>query len=195
MNYSNYKFIDFGLSDKNTPMTSLIIIIMFIIHLLYAVTGLFNGSYCFNQYNISEYTQSSYFLKRLLTTYIHLSWSHLLSNSYGLLSLKSYEEIIGSQNFLKIIIMLTFLTISMEEIILNLINSSQRCSVGFSGVLLGLLVYSYKYDKTGTFYGHVMNKLGGVVLTIILTQITYPNASFIGHVVGALSGYILLKIY
>ena len=81
------------------------------------------------------------FLTRLSSNFIHIETLHLLSNIIGLITLSYIEKNIGTFKFIKLICLLVIL-ISIFELFFK-----NQCSIGFSGVLYGLISYDMITEK------------------------------------------------
>jgi membrane associated rhomboid family serine protease len=61
-----------------------------------------------------------------------------------------------------------------------------RLSIGFSGVLFGLITI-YPQES---FFGYHVNKYIFPFLMLTLIQLIVPNVSFMGHFIGIISGHL-----
>ena len=72
-----------------------------------------------------------------------------------------------------------------------------QCAVGFSGVLFAFKVLLSYYDSTQGSYTRVMFLTVPVRMAfwveLVLIQILVPNASFVGHLAGILTGLLFVK--
>ena len=175
----------------NTITNSIILFNTLIYHLIQTNIIDVNTTYCYNGSMALSY---EYLAKRLFTTFVHINTYHLIANMVSMYTLGIYEKKIGSANLLKLVIILSLMTTVIEEVIMRTLNLDMKCVIGFSGVLLGLQVYSYKYDKISIINGKSMDKLTAIIINLVLLHLSEPNASIIGHGVGLLSGFLLLKL-
>lgn len=123
-------------------------------------------------------------LKTFSRNFIHIEKYHLISNLIALYALSRIEEKIGMKRFLLLIIFLLVFNTIIETITLKLYPSF-KCSIGFSGVLFGVLSWELVMTKKIDIY---------LVLSILLITVTpslkNKNISLVGHMVGAFSGLI-----
>jgi len=144
--------------------------------------------------------------QRLFTApWYHGSDMHLYYNMSSLIwKGRKLEHIFGTVRFA--VILLSFVIVSplvqfslsfAASEVLNDVSYLSECAVGFSGVLFALKVLMSFYDTSSNSYSQV------IFLTVptrivfwfelILIQILVPNASFIGHLAGILTGLLFVK--
>jgi rhomboid domain-containing protein 1 len=125
----------------------------------------------------------------ILRTFYHADLLHLLSNMLVLARVSVLGELLTPG---KLIQLLLFLTITSSIFLLaidNLFGTTRTITVGFSGVLFGLIV--------------VKNVLLGADITTVLTDLALlilpgildPQISFLGHLSGIIAGFIYLFIF
>ena len=119
-----------------------------------------------------------------MTNFVHTDLYHLLFNLYALYALSRVERYIGYQKFAVLILFLLVFTTLGEYIIKKIIHQNQ-CSIGFSGILFGLLTWEII----------IVNKIDIIVLMAIVVKVIYPSlynkkVSFTGHLIGAIGGII-----
>ena len=68
--------------------------------------------------------------------FIHIRFTHLFLNLVGLYVLSNIEKTIGKEKFLKLLVFIIIITSVIESQFYN-----NYCSIGFSGILYGLLAY------------------------------------------------------
>ena len=170
------------------PTTFLFILINVIVYLIFKIIP-FNESFCYFPNNPITL---EYALKRLLTTFIHLSQNHLFGNLATFYNFGYYEQFIGSTTLFWVITAMTFSTSILNELLYRLTYSHQVCSIGFSGVIIALLVYSYKFGKIGMLYGKSVNKIYAIIVNLMIIHLTDRNASIIGHGSGFIIGLLSL---
>ncbi|EFA80157.1 hypothetical protein PPL_06979 [Heterostelium album PN500] len=127
--------------------------------------------------------------RTLLSIFSHSGLIHLVLNCVSLIDLKSIEETEGSFRYLQYTFMLIITCVVVEIIISKqLSGNGQRLmdveSLGYSGVLFGLLVIS-------TFRYGIMSSARTALYSLIITQIFNRNAHFIGHLAGIVAGAII----
>lgn len=119
------------------------------------------------------------------SNFVHIELLHLLSNLYVLYSLMHFENEIGSVDFLKIMFILLILN-TILEYIYRKINSNSKCSIGFSGVLIGMSVYRIIRNKRLS-----IDNIGSIFVLAVAPSLTKKNISLSGHLLGAISGIIV----
>lgn len=127
-------------------------------------------------------------IETLNRTFIHLDTVHILSNLFVFYVLSRIEVIHGSSFFATLIVQLLAITTIFEILLKQFINAP--CSVGFSGILFGLVVWELLYDRNLSLV--LLISVGAMVVTPSLQN---PKASLTGHTIGALSGLVLALYY
>jgi len=158
----------------NHPITTFIIVLLFSFHLYQNINGL-------HILNIKNK-----FLQRILSTFYHVNNFHFLQNCLSLYNLRFIELMTSSKEYA---MMILFLTIS-NSVIWNIVREFMfiQFSIGFSGVLFGIItIYPQNY-----FFEFKINKYLYPYMMLMFMQIIVPNASFFGHLVGIISGYLYL---
>jgi len=123
-----------------------------------------------------------------LHAFYHANTSHLIANSISLFSLSFIEEIIGWKQFLLAMVFLWIFSSIILYIIHLILPSRKVYTIGFSGVIFGLMVIYYS----------LLNQSPGITLVglviSILPQLAIKGISFEGHLSGIIAGilYILL---
>ena len=131
---------------------------------------------------------------RFYSNFVHTDFIHLIKNLYVLYSLSRVEKDLGSKTFTKLIVFL-LISNTVIESIFRKIFPRITCSVGFSGILIGVTIFDLfneddKYDKG--------------LLTSVVIEFFYPilkdnKVSMSGHITGMISGFISsiiwLKLY
>ena len=79
------------------------------------------------------------------------------------------------------------LTVLLEGLIRYLTDGRINCSVGWSGVLFGLAVWEIVKEKEKVDSSLII-AIGAMVVSPSLQN---PQASLIGHALGALAGFIV----
>lgn len=119
----------------------------------------------------------------------HVNMSHLLANAVSFIILSPMEEILGWQKFLFAIIFIWLISTLILYTIHVVIPSRKIPTVGFSGVIFGLMV----------IYLSLLNKdqmLSIVALVAsIIPQIFVKGISFEGHLSGIIAGFIFVKFF
>ena len=90
----------------------------------------------------------------------------------------------GSGQYLALILFLLVAQTFLEMFLYNL-GAAYRCSIGFSGVLFGLLAWEMFALQEFEPYLFLV-----LLLMVVYPSIQSPQASLIGHGIGALVGVI-----
>jgi membrane associated rhomboid family serine protease len=142
------------------------------------------------QFISSNISCGTTFKKIFMSNFIHIEASHLISNLYALYSLSRVEQEMGIKSFIYLVIYL-LLCNTLIEFIAKKIFPQLGCSVGFSGVLFGLITWEMSSKKSVDI---------NLILSVIL-MVTSPNIqaslegkekkiSLSGHIIGAISGIV-----
>ena len=119
-----------------------------------------------------------------LGNFIHIDPYHLLANLFGLYSLARIEREIGTSKFIGLIVFLLLFT-SIIEVALHKIYDKIPCSIGFSGVLFGLIAWEMVSKRELDFVLII-----SIILLVTAPSVNNPKASFTGHAIGAISGIV-----
>ena len=116
--------------------------------------------------------------------FVHIEPYHLMANLLGLYALTRVERDIGPKRFASLILFLIIFT-SIIEVVVHKIFVGFPCSIGFSGILFGIMTWELITKKGFNF----------LILTSIIGIVTMPylqnsKVSLIGHAVGAITGII-----
>lgn len=116
--------------------------------------------------------------------FVHTDPYHLLANLFGLYSIARIEREIGTKKFICLLIFLLLFT-SITEVALHKLYDKMPCSIGFSGVLFGLITWEMVTKRELDFV-----LLVSIVMLVTAPSVNNPKVSFMGHAVGAISGSI-----
>ena len=117
--------------------------------------------------------------------FVHIDYFHVFANLITLYTLARVERDIGAKRFsLLIIFLLTFT--SIIEVIIHKIFPSMPCSIGFSGILFGIVAWELT-SKRGFDLLILISIFGVAVMPTIQNP---KRASLIGHLVGAGTGIV-----
>ena len=115
-----------------------------------------------------------------ISQFIHTDFLHLLSNLYGIYSLSKVEYKYGPKKFFGLLIFLLIFNTIFEGILHKIIKTP--CSIGFSGVLYGVLTFDmiygdFNYMLFGSIIVHIfVNKIFksiyGIVKNVASTKFT-----------------------
>lgn len=118
------------------------------------------------------------------TNFVHVEPYHLTANLFALYSLARVERDIGTRNFFGLIMFLLLFT-SITEVIVHKMFSNLPCSIGFSGILFGIMAWELTTKKDF----NIMLALS--ILGIVIAPSVYnPKISLNGHATGAIAGVI-----
>ena len=126
------------------------------------------------------------------STFSHSSLIHLAFNMMVLWSVKFLEKSLGVLIFYQLcffIILLSFIIEMLIFKILIILHFDQYhniYSIGFSGVAFGLTTFtSFKYSsKFIDLFGFQISYSTSPFISLFITQLIIPNASFFGHLSG-----------
>lgn len=123
-------------------------------------------------------------MSSFLSNFVHIDSYHLMANLFALYALSRVEQDIGAKPFIALIVFLLLFT-SIAEVVAHKIFPSLPCSIGFSGVLFGIMAWELVTVKELDFI-----LVLSIVSMVIMPSIQNPKASFMGHAVGAVAGVI-----
>ena len=128
----------------------------------------------------------------ILSNFVHTDPTHLIYNLYAILALSRVETILGSKQFLYLIIFLTLMN-SIFETLLKKIVPKIPCSIGFSGVLFGILFWEI-ISNNGMDIFILSSVIPLVLIPSIMDKKTSFSSHFIGMITGTISGFIYYKM-
>lgn len=132
------------------------------------------------------------FSRQILHSLVHGSFTHLLINIFTFIQLYRLEQMLGSFNYFILILIILVLSSLLYWFINKLLyGPSVVCSVGFSGVLFGLLVWSRMILNGGAFD---IKEIALWATILILPVLQNPRISLLGHLSGLLVGLVLWPI-
>lgn len=158
----------------DAPVTLFIIIILIFVHFTGTAQALTDCS----THTIPQYMKHSL---------VHADIIHLAVNLITFISLIYMEKKYGSTKYSVLIIILLFLSS-----FIHLFIHFGSCSVGFSGVLIGLIIYHRMISNNFTFDIDFFKQLGFLLLVPWLMN---PRISLTGHTAGAIAGLMLALVY
>lgn len=157
-------------------VTILLIIINVLVYLSYMVGSSDINKMC-NKGVIDIFKQS----------FTHIDITHLLTNMYTLYTFKTLEQTYGSANFSKLVLYIVALNTILNIVVTKLVDT--KCSIGFSGILFGLIIWQYFKTKEIS----QLNIMTAIAL-IVQPSLQNPKASLMGHFIGGLTGFLLAFI-
>jgi membrane associated rhomboid family serine protease len=119
-----------------------------------------------------------------LSNFVHIDSYHLMANLFALYALSRVERSIGAKPFIALIVFLLLFT-SIAEVFAHKMFPALPCSIGFSGVLFGLMAWELVTNKELDFV-----LLLSITTMVIMPSIQNPKASLLGHTVGAIAGVV-----
>lgn len=127
------------------------------------------------------------FISSIKQSFTHINIQHLLVNMYTMYTFRILEQTYGSKLFLKLICYI----IILDAILTTVANKTTNltCSIGFSGILFGILIWNFFKTKKITGFN-----LLSALFFIIQPSFQNPRASLVGHFIGGLTGFLLTFI-
>lgn len=156
---------------KNVPISSFLAVSIVIVSLLY-ITTIIKTIPC-------EKNMVSIFY----SNFIHVEPYHLIANLFALYVLSRVERDIGAKQFSMLILFLLVITSLTEVLIHKIIHLP--CSIGFSGILFGVMAYEITSKKG--FDWLLLLSISGIIASSSLQD---SRSSLVGHTIGAISGVI-----
>lgn len=160
---------------KQVPVCSFLITTMVIIFLLYATTIL-KSIPCGND-----------ILTKFQSQFVHTDLFHMVSNVVSLYALTRIELQLGMKPFILLMLFLLVSSSIMESIVHRLYPNIQ-CSIGFSGILAGMLTWEYVVSDKFDWYSFIAS-------LILLLNPSKQDTSVLGHLIGAICGILCGMIW
>ena len=162
---------------KNVPVSAFFSVVIIIIFLLYFTT-IFKTIPCGNTV-----------LEQFYSNFIHTDIYHISANLYALYALSRVERKMGTKKFLYLIIFLLAFN-TLLEILAKKLKPELQCSIGFSGVLYGVMTWELVTEKDLDIY-----ILSSIIIMTVLPSLKSKNISLLSHGIGAFSGVISALVY
>lgn len=156
---------------KEIPVSLFLSVSIIIIFSLYLTTAI-KTIPCGND------VMSSFF-----SNFVHVDSYHLMSNLIALYALSRVERDIGVKKFIGLILFLLIFN-TIAETIIHKAYPQMKCSIGFSGVLFGIMTWEIITKKDLDFI------LILSIVIMVIPSVQNPKVSFTGHAVGAIAGVI-----
>jgi membrane associated rhomboid family serine protease len=118
------------------------------------------------------------------SNFIHSDLYHLSANVFALYALSRVERKIGMRKFISLLVFLLFVNTLIEAGIKQ-IYPSMECSIGFSGVLFGIMTWELVQEKTID-----STLLLSIIALVIGPSLIDSSISIVGHSVGAFTGIV-----
>lgn len=123
-------------------------------------------------------------MSSFFSNFVHADSYHLMSNLIALYALSRVEREIGMKRFIGLILFLLIFN-TITETIIHKAYPQIKCSIGFSGVLFGIMTWEIITKKDIDFI-----LILSIVIMVIIPSVQNPKVSFTGHAVGALAGVL-----
>ena len=123
-------------------------------------------------------------LDYILRAFYHGNNLHLLANMFTFINLMSFTNQLSTQNYISVLLFLLVVSSIIEYVIHLLLPNIKVKSIGFSGVLFGLLIL---YQRMS---GRSILDVSTTNIANILPQIFAPGISFLGHLSGIIAGLL-----
>ena len=123
-------------------------------------------------------------ISSFMRNFIHVSPLHLIMNMYAFYQFSSIETIIGSIQYLILIMGLAILQTIIEMMTKNFFDLT--CSIGFSGILYGIITWILLSGQQTN-----SQMMIAVILSIFISSAQDTQLSLAGHLMGVVAGAIL----
>ena len=157
---------------KEVPVSLFLATSLIVIFLLYATTI------------IKSVPCNKDLLSVFYGNFVHIDIYHLLGNIFALYALARVEIALGTKTFFGLIIFLIIFN-SLIEILVYKLIPGLTCSIGFSGVLFGIMTWELVTNRKLDYVLVV-----SIIFMVVLPSFQNKNVSLLGHSVGAFSGII-----
>jgi membrane associated rhomboid family serine protease len=166
-----------NITPKTVPVSTFVAVSIIVVFLLYT-TSVLKSVPCGKDV-----------LSQFKSNFVHTNGSHLFANLFSLYTLSRVEVRIGSKAFFTLVSIL-LVTNTMIETVLHKIKPDMKCSIGFSGVLFGILVWEMISRSKLDLY-----LLAAISLQVVAPSMGDSKISFVGHAVGAVSGLVIGAVW
>ena len=119
-----------------------------------------------------------------MSNFTHIDLSHLMSNLYALYAISRVEKQMGFKSFFWLLVFLLIFN-TLVTWLARVYIKNWKCSIGFSGILFGLLTWEISSQKSVD-----INIIISIVIMVVTPSLNSTNISLIGHTLGAISGVI-----
>lgn len=123
-------------------------------------------------------------MSSFMSNFVHIDPYHLMANLFAMYALSRVERDIGGKRFTALIIFLLIFN-TIAEVTAHKLFPEMPCSIGFSGVLFGIMTWELASKKDLDF---VLTT--SIVSMVVLPSVQNPKASLMGHAVGAIAGVV-----
>ena len=139
--------------------------------------------------SLNFYNTKNEMVNYFLRTFYHADLNHIIANGISFYSLSFIENVLGSGQFLFAMIFIWMISTIILYSIHSIFPSRKKLTVGFSGVIFGLMV----------IYVFLMNKSPGIsmagLIISIIPQLVFPGVSFEGHLSGIIAGFMYVMLF
>jgi len=123
-------------------------------------------------------------LENFYSNFIHTDPYHIMSNLYAIYAVSRVERKLGTKKFIYLTIFILIINTILETLAKSL-KPSLPCSIGFSGVLFGIMTYEIVSEKDLDLY-----ILSSIVVMLAGPSMKNNNVSLLSHAIGAFTGII-----
>lgn len=171
----------------NYPATIVILIVLFYIFYYVNKHSIDVEVVALNEHKLLDNKQ---YYRVFTAAFVHYDLIHILMNSASFWSLKLLEKQ-GIFEYMKMIVIIAIAAGFLDSIIRrSFLPDREVYSIGFSGVVCGLMTIMTLYTSSINFFGFNLPWSFAPFFYILLTQLIIPHASFIGHLSGVLVGFM-----
>lgn len=159
---------------KDVPVSTFLALSIITVYILFA-TNIVSTAPCGNKIH-----------HVILSNFTHIEIEHLLANLYALYALSRVELQMGFKSFIWLLVfLLGFNTIA--DFLARRFIKGWRCSIGFSGVLFGMLTWELVSMKTKKID---ITLIIAIIVMVVAPSIHNNKISLAGHAIGAVSGVV-----
>ena len=124
------------------------------------------------------------FTQSVSRNFYHANNTHIIFNLVSVNMLSRVEDYLGTKASIVLLFLILFIS-SVLDFIISLIFPDLKCSIGFSGILFGLLAWEMMVS-----YNFNPSVLIILLINVITPTLRDPRASLLGHGIGAISGVL-----
>lgn len=129
------------------------------------------------------------FQNSMKRNFYHVDSSHLYINLLTFKIMSRIETQIGSQQYLMLLLSILIISTILDYVV-TLIFPKLKCSIGFSGILFGLLAWEMLTLNEFSPYIFIL-----LAINVISPTVRNPSASLLGHGIGAIAGIITATLH
>jgi len=124
-----------------------------------------------------------------MSNFVHIDAMHLMFNLYALYAISRVEREMGFKSFIWLLIFLLIFN-TLAEFLVRQVWKDSKCSIGFSGILFGLMTWELVSKKELD-----VRIMIAIVIMIVGPSLQNKHVSLSGHMIGAVSGIIAAVIW